>query len=429
MHLVTVAVTILPCLLIFLYIYTHDQHPEPKGLIAKVAIFGALSAIPVLLVVGLIKGLGVPSDPLMRSIYVAFVFAAIPEEFFKMMMVYQVAYKRPEFDEPIDGVIYGAASSLGFAMLENVLYVSQYGLETGIFRAFTAIPMHLFCGVTMGYFIGRAKFVRQGQSSVGFWIMALLIPILIHGIYDASIFYYMESLEYPLLVPGVIALVLVVGMGIVLMNSLEKANLGILSSHYGIPEDELQKHLPKGTMTESKLPQILVFFKEASAAGGVWAVPTDFQQQIIEKFGEPAPDAPTLGKRGFLGFLFSFFGVMVAGLGVLMFLVAFMGISGELKKPVPTAVSWATVGVGVFILLNGILLYFKGFYRNRKLSASRGWGAQVLMFLSATVASVGGLAGIAYLEEPAKGDAKITFITAGVAAGIWLLVLIWPKKR
>ena len=82
MDIVT-AITLLPGILIFYYIYTHDEHPEPKGLILKVAIFGALAAIPVLMVVIPLKGLGLPTGEVRAAAYMAFVLAAIPEEFFK----------------------------------------------------------------------------------------------------------------------------------------------------------------------------------------------------------------------------------------------------------------------------------------------------------------------------------------------------------
>ncbi len=436
MPLVTVAVTLVPCLLIFFYIYTHDEHPEPKGLITKVAVFGALAAIPVLMAVSAIKAFGVPDDPILGSFMIAFLWAAIPEEFFKMIMVYEVAYKRPEFDEPMDGVIYGAASSLGFALLENVLYVSQLGLETAIMRAFTAIPMHLFCGVTMGYFIGRAKFRPEGKGNAGLWFLAFLIPMLIHGIYDAMIFAAQAAYEPLFLIPGAASLIFVVVLGIILMNRLEKRNLAILSAHHGIPEEELQRHLPKGTLTEAKLPQILEFFKEAAASGGTWAVPADFHERIKERFGTP-PEAPTQpavsGKRGFLGFLFSFFGILVAGFGGIFAIWAWAGFSGELDKPVPDAAIWVGVGLSVFLLVNGVMLYLKGLYRNRRERPVRSVGIQFLMFLSALVSVFAALGAIGlYEKQLAKepdADPMNALIVAAVAGGFWIIATLWPRRK
>ena len=62
--------------------------------------------------------------PVENAFFKAFLLAAIPEEFFKLLTVLIFVYKKPAFDEPYDGIIYGAVASLGFATLENILYVS-----------------------------------------------------------------------------------------------------------------------------------------------------------------------------------------------------------------------------------------------------------------------------------------------------------------
>lgn len=428
----TIAVTILPCLLIFFYIYTHDEHPEPKGLIAKVALAGALSAIPVLMFVGAIRLFGAPSDPLGYSLTVAFLWAAIPEELFKLLMVYSVAYKRPEFDEPFDGIIYGTASSLGFAMLENVLYVSQHGMNTAILRAFTAIPMHLFCGATMGYFIGRAKFVKSGKSNAHLWLLAFMIPMIIHGLYDASIFYAEATSEPIYLIPGAGTLILVIVLGILLMRRLERRNFQILSSYYDIPEQAFHQHLPKGIRTERKLPQMLAFFREASASSSGWAAPVDFHQQFEQKFGpvdqhykEPLPS------RGFLGFLFSLMGILVAGLGGLMVIAGVQSLTDNLKQsPLPVGHGLSILGLSAFLVLNGILLYLKGFFRNRKKSPGRSILAQLFIVLGNLGVTVALLVMSSIYEHPEKNDSFTPWvIIGGISLAIWLWSFFGTKKK
>jgi hypothetical protein len=66
-----------------------------------------------------------------------------------------------EFDEPLDGVIYGVAVSLGFATLENLLYLDRMGLAIAWQRAVFAVPAHALFGGAMGYYAGRAKFDRR----------------------------------------------------------------------------------------------------------------------------------------------------------------------------------------------------------------------------------------------------------------------------
>jgi protease PrsW len=431
MIFLTIAVTIIPCLLIFTYIYTHDEHPEPKGLIAKVALFGALSAIPVIIFVTLIKPLGVPQDPLGFSIFTAFVHAAIPEEFFKLMVVFYVAYHRFEFDEPFDGIIYGAAASLGFAMLENILYVSSLGLQTAIMRAFTAIPMHLFCGVSMGYFIGRAKFVPQGKSNTKFWILAFFFPTLIHGLYDASIFYTMVEQEIIYIIPGVATLLAVIIFGIMAMKKLERNNLSLLSGYYSIPEEEFKKFLPKGSESESRLPQMLKYFKEASTASGAWAVPHNFQESFQEKFGDEAKvPAPIRRSRGFLGFMFSLLGILWSGFGGI-FVMAGIGIFiAEMKDKKPDSLGYIMIAIGAYLLINGMLLFLKGLHRNRIAAKTKSKFIQFLIFIANIVTFSALAIAISTIEKPEKAKFELMgiIIVAAISAAITFILILIPGK-
>lgn len=85
----------------------------------------------------------------------------------------------------MDGIVYGATASLGFATLENVLYVSDGGLHVAILRAFLAVPGHAFLGAIMGYYVSRAKFTGGDRRPL--LVRALAIPILLHGLYDTPL--------------------------------------------------------------------------------------------------------------------------------------------------------------------------------------------------------------------------------------------------
>jgi RsiW-degrading membrane proteinase PrsW (M82 family) len=175
---------IVPSILLLLYFRARDVNREPTGVLLKVFGLGVLTVIPVLLVawplslVG--KGL---AGPFALGAFGAFATAAIPEEFFKFVVVWFYASRHREFDEPMDGVVYGATASLGFATLENVLYVGSGGLGVAILRAFTAVPGHAFAGAIMGYYVGRARFTPAGQRGA-LVFYALAIPTLLHGLYD-----------------------------------------------------------------------------------------------------------------------------------------------------------------------------------------------------------------------------------------------------
>ncbi len=100
-------------------------------------------------------------------------------------MIVWYARRHSAFDEPMDGLVYGVAASLGFATLENVLYVAQGGLGVAMLRAVTSIPAHATFGAIMGYYVGQAHF-RRGRSRA-LLLKALLIPTLLHGVYDAPL--------------------------------------------------------------------------------------------------------------------------------------------------------------------------------------------------------------------------------------------------
>ncbi len=108
---------------------------------------------------------------------------ALIEEFSKFIFVRWVLYPNKHFNEPFDGIVYAVSVSLGFAGLENILYVmnSDNGVAVGVLRMFTAVPAHATFAVLMGYFLGRAKH-EQGKSYLAWY--GLGAATLFHGAYD-----------------------------------------------------------------------------------------------------------------------------------------------------------------------------------------------------------------------------------------------------
>jgi RsiW-degrading membrane proteinase PrsW (M82 family) len=108
--------------------------------------------------------------------------AAATEEFFKFLVFMLVIWNNRNFNEKFDGIVYAVFISLGFAGIENVLYVFSYGVEIGYVRAFTAVPLHALVAVVMGYHLGLAKMGTNRRN--GHLFLALVLPILFHGFYD-----------------------------------------------------------------------------------------------------------------------------------------------------------------------------------------------------------------------------------------------------
>lgn len=365
----TIALTLLPSILLFLYIYTHDEHPEPKMLVLKVAIVGALTSVPVLISVLLVNDwFTAPSEPLARAAWSAFVEAAIPEEFFKLLAVLWVVYRHPAFDEPFDGIVYGAVASLGFATLENALYVSGGGQGVAIARALTAVPMHAFCGVIMGYSIGRARFSTNAGGMLH-WGAALLWPIFYHGVYDWTIFSYNYTQNYAFLPVTLFVLIWTIAAGMQRMRRLEKENIPLLAAYHGVSEEELQTVLPKGVMSERILPQFKNFLVEAS--------PLHFPREPYPASPLPDPASgprrasssvviPARRSRGFLGALMVIFGILLSSVSA--FFLYSISADSISEYPIPDEEILGSVIFGVLfflLFLWGIRLFARGIRRNR----------------------------------------------------------------
>ncbi len=192
------AATIYPAVAIISWIAKRDQLPEPRDVVVKTAIFGGLAAIPIVLVEGILTViLGLPDDieligSIMEAVLMGFVVAALTEEAFKFLVIRGYSARHDAFDEPFDGIVYGVAASLGFALVENVLYVfggwftdgMAGGFATAIMRAITAVPGHAACGVIMGTCIGIGRF-KPGR---GWMLLGFLGAVGFHGAYDAFLF-------------------------------------------------------------------------------------------------------------------------------------------------------------------------------------------------------------------------------------------------
>lgn len=183
---VTLALAVFPSWLLVRYFHDRDLYPEPPRVIWTTFALGALTTIPVLLVVyPAMLVLPRPEGDWLFAIQFAFLYAAVPEEFFKLLVLVGYSLRKRAFDEPMDGLVYGAVAAQGFAALENAMYALASGTAMAIARAFTAVPAHACMGIVMGYYAGRARFEpeRRGALILGGYALA----VLIHGLYDTPL--------------------------------------------------------------------------------------------------------------------------------------------------------------------------------------------------------------------------------------------------
>ncbi len=169
---------------IIIYIYLKDKHErEPLSLLLISFIYGIFSALITLVISWPVNALFVlRANDVVHEFYSAFFKVALVEEFSKFLFVRFILFPNKNFNEPFDGIVYAVMVSMGFATLENVLYVFEYGYETAILRMFTAVPAHATFGVLMGYFLGKAKFTHSKQ--ILYSLIALMAATFFHGAYD-----------------------------------------------------------------------------------------------------------------------------------------------------------------------------------------------------------------------------------------------------
>lgn len=181
------ALALAPGAAIALYIYLKDKHErEPLGLLLMSFFYGVLSIFVTLLVSWPLEILTINKEDAAELFADAFFKVALVEEFSKFIFIRFILFRNKNFNEPFDGIVYAVMVGMGFATLENVVYVYQYGMATGIMRMFTAVPAHACFAVLMGYFIGLAKFNQK--KNLYFTLLALITATVFHGLYDYFLF-------------------------------------------------------------------------------------------------------------------------------------------------------------------------------------------------------------------------------------------------
>lgn len=187
------AFALVPPIALMIFIIAKDKHKDSFGYLLKLFFFGVLSIIPAVILELIGKGIldNLYLDQVIEQLVLAFLIVGPAEELSKYFMLRKISWKNPKFDYSYNGIVFSVFVSLGFASLENVLYVYEGGIGTAIGRALTSIPGHATFGVFMGYFYIKAKSAQlKGKKGKmrGYLFLTCLVPILVHGMYDALLF-------------------------------------------------------------------------------------------------------------------------------------------------------------------------------------------------------------------------------------------------
>lgn len=195
MHLLIIAALAPVAVLLWQILRRDAANPEPPRMLAKAFLYGMISTAVTFVLLPFTEALGdliVLNDTALSVAFKqAFFSAALPDEGAKLLMLWLLLRNNPYFDERFDGIVYAVCVGMGFAAVENVLYLfNNYDswLSVGIVRALFAVPGHFFDAVIMGYYYSHYHFGTRRNPATKALILAA--PVVAHGIYDGILFSY-----------------------------------------------------------------------------------------------------------------------------------------------------------------------------------------------------------------------------------------------
>ncbi len=206
--------SLLPCVLWLWYFYTRSIYKrDPLHLVALTFLLGGaatLVALPLNLL-GQSLVLRLIGGRKFAEVAVVFLVVAPVEELCKLLAVYVYAWRHQEFDEPLDGVIYSAAAALGFAAVENIIYLSQSGPSLLLLRGPLSNPGHVLFSALWGLSLSRARAAPNILTQrLGIVARGWLLAVVLHAIFDSLLVAVDEvgPIIFPVILGAMIALFL-----------------------------------------------------------------------------------------------------------------------------------------------------------------------------------------------------------------------------
>lgn len=192
MSLFMFLIAIIPPIIIMRIVYNIDSEKEPLKLILSMFAVGILSGSITILSVYLIQYYfpqleKLNSENLYSMFLYTFLTIGIIEEYSKWFFSYNICWKNRAFDQKYDAIVYTVAMSLGFAILENVLYLMSNDIRVGFLRAIFSVPGHGIFAIISGFYLGKSKYdYEKGERKLWKFYkrLSLLLPALYHTIFD-----------------------------------------------------------------------------------------------------------------------------------------------------------------------------------------------------------------------------------------------------
>ena len=247
--LVVLLTTILPSVLMLsLILYSDRKSREPLAMILICILSSAFTICFSLIIDKLIVTLNIVNASMFPSqnsysVYRIMVLAGV-EEYAKLLVLHLFLYKNKSYDDIYDGFVYSSIIALSFSVIETVMYVFREPTfsemtSLAILRNFTSIPLHIVCGVIMGYFISLQKFSKTKKRKFLNLLASLFAPTLVHTIYN--VFFSMILMDYSnnilvllIIIVFVLSIYFIGVMFIIKTNNLNKIFItnGYYNKHY-----------------------------------------------------------------------------------------------------------------------------------------------------------------------------------------------------
>ena len=219
--------SISPAILIVIFFYFQDRFKEPPILVLQAFFLGVMTIIPIVVFNNMFLDNycwnRIEGSYFAKDFHFNMIRAAFQEEMWKFVVLYYFCSRFTDFNEPMDGIVYGVAVSLGFSAYENIEYVlnhQDYNHSWQTMAQIRVVPtiMHGTNGAIMGLLLSQVLFFSNNHSRL---FLALFIPVLFHGGYNILISYFFVPTIVLLIVSVIIILVLVRAINVVQLRNLD----------------------------------------------------------------------------------------------------------------------------------------------------------------------------------------------------------------
>ncbi len=187
MNLRLFIIAVIPAIVFMFAVYLTDKSDrEPTKLLLLTYLFGALAVIPSIVVEEVLVRLNIFSG-VFQAAFNAFIVAAMTEEYFKRLVILKLPFRTSYFNEKLDGIVYGVFAHLGFATVENIIYVVFTYTNNpfiGLYRGIFSVPAHGVFGITMGYYLSLSRFDNDKKRKAVNMRKSFTVPLLLHGLFD-----------------------------------------------------------------------------------------------------------------------------------------------------------------------------------------------------------------------------------------------------